>query len=85
MSTKSKIQKKIDILSHRIVFRSYSTIDDTYCQIKKYVVTKEKLKQNTNYNYSHLDNVLRLFSQLDRFEHVIKNADELLEVINMKK
>jgi hypothetical protein len=23
--------------------------------------------------------------RLDRFEHVIKNADELLEVINMKK
>jgi hypothetical protein len=23
--------------------------------------------------------------QLDRFEHVIKNADELLEVTNMKK
>jgi hypothetical protein len=23
--------------------------------------------------------------QLDRFEHVIKNADELLEVMNMKK
>jgi hypothetical protein len=57
--------------------------------MEKYVVTKEKLKQNTNYNYSHLDNVLRLFSlimiQLDRFEHVIKNADDLLEVINMKK
>jgi hypothetical protein len=34
----------------------------THCQIEKYVVTKKKLKQNTKYNYSHLDNVLRLFS-----------------------
>jgi hypothetical protein len=40
----------------------FSFIHDTYCQIEKYVVTKEKLKQNMNYNYSHLDNVLRLFS-----------------------
>jgi hypothetical protein len=56
-----KIQKKI-ILSHWIVLRSCLTIDDTYCQIEKYVVTKDKSKQNTNYNYSHLDNVLRLFS-----------------------
>jgi hypothetical protein len=58
---KIKNTKKI-ILSHWIVLRSCSTIDDTYCQIEKCVVTKEKLKQNTNYNYSHLDNVLRLFS-----------------------
>jgi hypothetical protein len=26
--------------------------------VEKYVVTEQKLKQNTNYNYSHLDNVL---------------------------
>jgi hypothetical protein len=26
-----------------------------------------------------------IMTRLDRFEHVIKNADELLEVINMKK
>jgi hypothetical protein len=45
---KIKNTKKKIILSHWIVFRSFSTIDDTYCQIEKYVVTKEKLKQNTN-------------------------------------
>jgi hypothetical protein len=33
--------KKIYILSHWIVFRSFSTINDTYCQIEKYAVTKK--------------------------------------------
>jgi hypothetical protein len=31
-------------------------------------------------DYSHYNN-----DTIDRFEHMIKNADELLEVMNMKK
>jgi hypothetical protein len=34
----------------------------------------------------HMKEIIAIIMiQLDRFEHVIKNADELLEVINMKK
>jgi hypothetical protein len=61
MSTKSKIQKKLYYRTESF-FVHVQQLIDTYCQIEKYVVTKEKLKQNTNYNYSHLDNVLRLLS-----------------------
>jgi hypothetical protein len=46
--------------------------------MEKYVVTKEKLKQNTNYNYSHLDNVSSDYKWLfcyvgDTFESLVGN------------
>jgi hypothetical protein len=44
MSTKSKIQEKKLYYRTESFLRSCSTIDDTYCQIEKYVVTKEKIK-----------------------------------------